>query len=127
MNRAVRGYWPVLVISLPDEVQRRSAIAAQLAALSIPFEFVDAIDGRSGLPAEFEARIDRARTQRVLGRPMSEAEYACALSHMRVYERIVAEKLAGAIVLEDDAIVGSARRSLSAAPTNPASSARSSA
>lgn len=103
-----REHWPVFVISLTDAEARRAAISARLAALSIPFEFIDAIDGRSGLPAEHEARVDRVKTERVLGRPMSDAEYAATLSHMLVYERIIAENLAGAIVLEDDAIVGHA-------------------
>lgn len=36
---------------------------------------------------------------------MSDAEYACALSHMSVYEMIKNRKLDGGIILEDDAIL----------------------
>lgn len=99
-------FWPVFVISLPDATERRASITAQLSALSIPFEFMEAIDGREGLPEDCEASIDRVATKRQLGRPMSDAEYACALSHMLIYKRVVTENLPGAIVLEDDAIIG---------------------
>ncbi|MCH8466617.1 MAG: glycosyltransferase family 25 protein [Roseinatronobacter sp.] len=98
--------WPVFVISLTDAGERRARISEQLSALSIPFEFVDAIDGRSGLPAEYERMIDRAGTLVQERRGMSDAEYACALSHMSVYKRILDQNLPGAIVLEDDAILG---------------------
>jgi glycosyl transferase, family 25 len=98
--------WPVFVISLTDAGERRARISEQLSALSIPFEFVDAIDGRSGLPAEYERMIDRAGTLVQERRGVSDAEYACALSHMSVYKRILDQNLPGAIVLEDDAILG---------------------
>lgn len=98
-------FWPVFVISLPDATERRASITAQLSALSIPFEFMDAIDGREKLPAEYEHLIDREGTKTNFTRAMSDGEYACALSHMSVYQRIIEEGLPGAIVLEDDAII----------------------
>ncbi len=98
--------WPIFVISLTDANERRARISEQLSALSIPFEFVDAIDGRSRLPAEYESMVDRAGTLVQERRAMSDAEYACALSHMSVYKRILDQNLPGAIVLEDDAIPG---------------------
>jgi glycosyl transferase, family 25 len=99
-------HWPVFVISLADSVGRRTQISEQLSALSIPFQFIDAIDGRAGLPAEYERMVDRAGTIAYERRVMSDAEYACALSHMSVYKRVIDENLPGAIVLEDDAILG---------------------
>lgn len=101
-------YWNVFVISLADAHAhaRQLDIARQLESLSIPFEFIDAIDGRAGLAAEYEQMIDRAGTEIQLGRHMTDPEYACALSHMSIYRRIVDENLPGAIVLEDDAILG---------------------
>ncbi|MCV2879718.1 glycosyltransferase family 25 protein [Sedimentimonas flavescens] len=98
--------WPIFVISLAAAQERRRAISAQLQALGLPFVLFDAIDARQGVPPEYEALIDREGTQRNLGRPMSPGEYGCALSHLLVYRRICNEGLPGAIVLEDDAIVG---------------------
>ncbi|TQM94112.1 glycosyltransferase family 25 protein [Roseinatronobacter monicus] len=99
-------HWQVFVVSLQDATDRRDKIKCQLSACSIPFEFVDAIDGRAGLAAEHEALIDRPGTEVQFGRRMTDAEYACALSHMSIYRRIVEGSLPGAVILEDDAIIG---------------------
>lgn len=106
MPTAPQGHWPVYVISLADAADRRRRICAQLDRLSIPFDFVEAIDGRRGLAPEFEPMIDRPGTEARLGHRMTDAEYACALSHMSVYRKIIDGGLPGAIVLEDDAILG---------------------
>lgn len=94
---------PVFVISLPDCKGRREKIAASLDDLGIKFEFVDAVDGREGLPPEYEVQIDREAARKA-GRIMCDAEFACALSHIKVYRRIVADNIDHAVVLEDDAI-----------------------
>lgn len=98
--------WPIFVISLKDATARRTSISQQLCDLGLDFEFIDAIDGRAGLPPEYERDVDRPGTEAQFGRPMSDGEYACALSHLAVYRRILAGRLPGAIVLEDDAILG---------------------
>lgn len=100
--------WPIFVISLADASERRAAISAQLDALGLRGEIVDAVDGRAGLPARYQAMVDRPGTFATFGRRMTDGEYACALSHLGLYRRIRDEGLPGAIVLEDDAILGPA-------------------
>jgi len=80
-----------------DEDRRR------LHGLGIPFEFLDAVDGRQGLPPDYESQIDRVATHR-RGRLLADADYACALSHIKAYRRIVAAGIPHALVLEDDAL-----------------------
>lgn len=99
--------WPVFVVSLPCSADRRAAIRQQLDQLSCPFTFWDAVDGRNGLPQEYEALIDRPGTMQSMNRILSDGEYACALSHMLIYQKIIDDDLPGAIILEDDATVGS--------------------
>lgn len=106
MSKENESDWPILVISLQDAAERRAMVSKQLEALGLSFQFFDAIDGRSGLPAAYESQVDRPGTELYFGRPMSDGEYACALSHLAVYRKIIEEKLPGAIVLEDDAILG---------------------
>ncbi len=93
---------PCFVISLPDCTERRDAIRNRLDGLGIGFELLDAVDGRQGLPPEYESQIDRTETKR-FGRLLADADYACALSHINVYRRLVAEGLPYALILEDDA------------------------
>ena len=94
---------PVFVVSLPDCTERRETISKTLRDLGIAFEFVDAVDGRYGLNPQYEDQIDRMATRRA-GRILSDAEFACSLSHVTVYRRIVEENLAYALILEDDAL-----------------------
>ncbi|MEM8824489.1 MAG: glycosyltransferase family 25 protein [Pseudomonadota bacterium] len=96
--------WPIFVISLPDALDRRREMQAKLFDLGLPFTFLDAVDGRSGLPSHLEPLIDRSKARTNVWRPMTDGEFACALSHQSAYERIIEENLPGAIILEDDAI-----------------------
>jgi len=88
----------VYVISLRDSEVRRRKMTERLDALSIPFQFVDAIDGRyQRLPDEFDgARVVRDAFH-------SEAALGCAMSHRRVHRMIVDGPDDLALVLEDDA------------------------
>ena len=94
---------PVFVISLPDCHDRRATVSAALDGLGLPFQFADAVDGRQGLPPECESEIDRTEARRK-GNILTDTEFACALSHINVYRRIVSEDLDYALVLEDDVI-----------------------
>jgi glycosyl transferase family 25 len=96
--------WPIFVISLPGCEARRAPLLAALAAQGLSGEVVLGVDGRNGLPPEHEQEVDRAAARARLGRPASDPELACALSHQRVYGLILARGLPGAVVLEDDAI-----------------------
>lgn len=97
--------WPVFIISLKDAHQRREAILRQCNEYGIAIEIIDAVDGRNGLPPELEHKVDRTAAYELLGHEMSDGEFACALSHQSIYERILQDNLPGAIVLEDDALL----------------------
>ena len=94
---------PILVISLPDSTDRRKAITARLDALSLPFEFVDAVDGRNGIPDECKPMVDRQGAVSFMLHPLSDAEFGCALSHLAAYKRVVDDGIPHALILEDDA------------------------
>ena len=96
--------WPIFVISLSDSTSRRKLLSEQLSILGIEFEIIEAIDGRKGLPAQYEPFIDRVATLKGFDREMTDGEYACALSHQKTYGIILERDIPGAIILEDDAI-----------------------
>jgi GR25 family glycosyltransferase involved in LPS biosynthesis len=92
------GDIPVYVISLADAHVRRTNMSARLDALGIPFQFVDAIDGRTQrLPDVFDgAQVIREGF-------WSEPALACTASHRLVHRMIVNGHSEYALVLEDDA------------------------
>jgi GR25 family glycosyltransferase involved in LPS biosynthesis len=89
---------PVYVISLADAQVRRTNMTTRLGALGIPFQFVNAIDGRTArLPDQFDGvRVDRRGFY-------SEPELACSLSHRLVHRMIANGSSELAMIFEDDA------------------------
>lgn len=95
-------FLPIYILSLKD-AQRFKPLANVLQAHGLTYEIFWGIDGRDGLPAVHEQSIDRAGAEARMGRPMSDGEFACALSHRQIYKRIAEGDAPAAIILEDDA------------------------
>lgn len=96
---------PVFIISLDDATERRAPLLAMLTEFDVSYEIVSAVDGRNGLPKIHEKDIDRARAITENGRNLTSAEFACALSHQKIYSKMLKNNIKDAIVLEDDAII----------------------
>lgn len=97
---------PIFVVSLPGADQRRAGIAAQLQALGLSFEFIDGVRGSALSAEERAAQVGPlAKMQEHIGRGMGDGEIGCALSHQRIYERVLVEGHDYAMVLEDDALL----------------------
>lgn len=101
---------PVFVLTLDGSEQRRASLEARLKQLSIAYRLWYGIDGRKGLPAEYEVLIDRPGAAEILNKALGNAEIACALSHRAIYAEIVSQSIPWAVVLEDDAVIGPAFR-----------------
>ncbi len=94
--------WPIYIISLPTERDRRFNCTAAMEALGLPFSFFDAIDGRTLTDSAIAGFYDPEKNQRLFKRPMSAPEIGCYMSHHALWKRIGAGDAAGAVVLEDD-------------------------
>lgn len=92
------GDIPVYVISLRDSEVRRRDMTERLGRLGIPFQFVDAIDGRTQrLPDTFDgARVVR---DAFWGEPV----LACTMTHRMVHRMIAEGESELALIFEDDA------------------------
>ncbi|QLB42998.1 glycosyltransferase family 25 protein [Mannheimia pernigra] len=96
---------PIFIISLKDST-RRKEISARLNSLELDFQFFDAVYGKA-LTQEQLKQIDfEFYPQKYAAKkPLTLGEIGCALSHIKMYEHIVANNIPEAIILEDDAIV----------------------
>lgn len=103
---------PIFVLTLQGADERRAPLLRRLRDLGLDHDLHFGVDGRQGLPAVHELMIDRSARVETSQRPISDGEYACALSHLFIYRQIVARGLERAIVLEDDALVGTALAAL---------------
>ena len=99
---------PVYVISLADCARRRQAVSDALLAIGLEFEFVDAVDGRTGLPDNPAFKVDPRTMMTKHGRDLSDGEIATALSHRLAYQRLLESGQDHALILEDDAIPSAA-------------------
>lgn len=99
-------HWPIIVLSLEGDDVRRKPLLDSLDALGLDYEVFIGVDGRNGLSPHWQGQIDRDAAHRNVGRPLTDGEFACALSHREIYRRMINEGWEGAIVLEDDAIIG---------------------
>ena len=79
---------PVFVISLNRSMDRRAMVTKQMKHLNIDFEFFEAVDGRSLNDTDIGA-VDFTLAKEFCGHDLSMAEVGCALSHIRLYEKII--------------------------------------
>ena len=86
------------VINLARSPDRRSYITAELAKSRIDYEIITGVDGR-----DLDLHEPQTVEPSVLARSWFGAGVAgCALSHLRVYQKVLADGLDFALVLEDD-------------------------
>lgn len=100
----MKDFPPVFVISLVEATERRTRMTKILNDLDIPFQFIDAIDGRR-FAMSAHVNYDRAKRLKYFGRDLKGGELGCTLSHKKAYETIITDNLDQAIVLEDDVIL----------------------
>ena len=89
----------IYVISLERMPERRKFMDAQLSALGLEAEFVEAVDG-----LELSEATLKANYKHTYG-GMSPTEIGCAWSHRNVYKRLIDSQEEYALVLEDDAVL----------------------
>lgn len=102
---------PTYVINLARSSDRRERISTELTNLGVDFEIFDAVDGFQ-LTDEDMALYSRARSRREGGRELSVGEIGCALSHLRLYQKLVSSNHDEFLILEDDAEFGVAGREI---------------
>ena len=92
----------ILVISLARSLDRRAKVQQEMEKISIPWGFLDAVDGSSlqQPPIEYKAK----KVKRLQGYYLTPNEIGCYLSHKEAWKRCVKENIP-TLVLEDDFIL----------------------
>ncbi|MES3024939.1 MAG: glycosyltransferase family 25 protein [Pseudomonadota bacterium] len=90
----------IFVLSLPSSTERRSKASAKLASKGIPFEFIDAVDGRTG-QHPYLSNYDEQAFLINRRRRAAPGELGCYVSHVLAWEKCVLANEA-VVVLEDD-------------------------
>ena len=77
----------------------------QLKKFNLKFEIIKAVDGRNIVPDDLK-HYSKKDAMKSLGRQLCRGEIGCALSHAKMWERIIAENLNEVLILEDDVVIG---------------------
>jgi len=89
------------VVSLARSLDRRAHITRELQKTGLDWEIVTAVDGRE-LDLSDATLIDPSF---VAQKSFPEGSAGCALSHLSVYRKVIADGLDVALILEDDAVL----------------------
>jgi glycosyl transferase family 25 len=92
----------VLVISLRRSTDRRAKVEQELQKVSLPWSFLDAIDG-SALPSP-PAEYQGLKVRLLQGYPLTPNEIGCYLSHKEAWRRCVTYNIP-TLVFEDDFVL----------------------
>ncbi len=94
---------PIFVINVKSYTERRQHITQELQKLALPYRMIEAVDGQLLSDDEIQKVYSEKETIKYTKRPLSNGEIACALSHISIYQTMLAEDIKEAIILEDDA------------------------
>lgn len=101
----------IFVVNMRKDVARREVMASRAKEASIEIEFFEAVNGRELTPGQL-GFYDRNKRLRYFGRDLLPGELGCIRSHHNIYEKMVAENIPVAVVLEDDVLLESDVRSV---------------
>lgn len=95
---------PVFVINMEKSRRRRQLMTEKAQGIGIEIEFIKAVVGKDLSNEDIAACYNSDKRKRYFGRDMMRQEIGCLLSHRKIYEKIVAENIKAAVILEDDVI-----------------------
>ncbi|WP_310385720.1 glycosyltransferase family 25 protein [Roseateles sp.] len=90
------------VINLPRDIERRDSIINEMQKCKLNFSFIEAVDGRLFSAEAIKINYNEEKSIELFNRKMTPGEIGCALSHIKIYNKIVTERLPSAVILEDD-------------------------
>jgi len=94
----------IFVISIKRFTKRRSLIKKMLKKIDLKYKFFEGVDGRS-ISAIDKKKYSKDSSFKSIGRDMTLSEIACALSHIKLYEKILRLNIRVTLILEDDVIL----------------------
>jgi len=88
------------IVNLKKDVARRLHMEEMCALVGLNSEFIDAVDGRE-LPNVDDYRMKSKNVHTLTGM-LTPGEIGCTLSHRKIFQKMIDEKLPFALIMEDD-------------------------
>lgn len=90
----------IFVINLKKDVEKRQKIEAQLQALALEYEIIEAVYGKDLQDDELETLVKDYKNCY-----LTKGEIGCVLSHQLIYKKMQEENIHHALILEDDVVI----------------------
>ena len=94
-------------INLDTSQQRNARMVDQLQALGLPFERIAAVNGAT-LSQQQKSLVDEEKFLLNTKRHIKDGEIGCAISHRLIWQRMLDDNIAYALILEDDVTIDKA-------------------
>ena len=95
----------IFFLNLPQHENRLLNITSQFNVLGVHAHRIEAIHGASLSQSQVDEIFDNSLALKKRGLVLSRGEIGCALSHRNVWEKIIDQDLAYAVILEDDVLI----------------------
>ncbi len=92
----------ILVISLKRSLDRRKKVIEEMAKISLPWKFIDAVDGSTLISSPVEYKANKVKL--LQGYALTPNEIGCYLSHKKAWDFCVQEGMP-TLVMEDDFVL----------------------
>jgi len=92
----------IFIINLQHSSERKAHMQKLCEQIGLKATFINAVDGAFIKPAEIIGKSSNEAAIRTIGRELSMGEIGCALSHRKIYQKMVDENIQQALVFEDD-------------------------
>jgi glycosyl transferase, family 25 len=96
---------PIFVINMARDVERMASMRSQLDRLGLQFERIEAVDGRKISAVDKSILYSDFWFRFMHGSPATPGEIGVGLSHRKIYQRMIDEKIDAALILEDDTTI----------------------
>ncbi len=99
---------PIWVLNLERDIEKRKFMEQQFHQLGVDnYQIINAFDGKTLADDDLKF-YSKKIALRDFGRELTPGELGCALSHIRMWQRIIDDNLSEVLILEDDARIGKA-------------------
>lgn len=90
------------IVNLHQDVERRKLVTDDIKKNKLDFSIMEAVDGRILSDEDIKKYYNEEKAIGLFNRKLSLGEIGCALSHIRIYEKMASESIPSALILEDD-------------------------
>lgn len=92
----------VFAINMEHQTERRKHVLSECSKVGLNPIFIKAEDGKKLTCSDIKKHTNQEKAIQTIGRELSKSEIGCALSHKKIYNKIVDESIECALIIEDD-------------------------